>query len=485
MNLQEIAGIAPSPRQLSWQRLEFYGFIHFGMNTMTGREWGEGHEDPALFAPKSLDADDWIDTLKSSGMRAVILTCKHHDGFCLWPSRYSAHTVARAPWRDGKGDLVREVSDACRRHGLKFGVYLSPWDRTESSYGEGAAYDDFYVNQLSELLTQYGEIGCVWLDGANGEGGGGKKQSYDWDRYYEVVRRLQPNCVISVCGPDIRWVGNEAGHTRAEEWSVVPAPLRDAEKTAAKSQRSEDAAFSRSFNSMEEDLGSRKAIEAYDGEWIWYPAEVNTSIRPGWFYHPEEDGQVRSGEELFGIYLNAVGGNATFLLNVPPNAEGRIAEPDRQALKDLGERIARLKDRRLTRKITMTASSRAHGTAEPQHLACSEGGTDEEPASFWRPRPDDRIPWVEAVFAQAERIDTLSLGEYLPYGQRIESFEVEVWSERAKGGEWEPVAAGGAVGYGKILSFAPVATTRIRITFTGYREFPTLSYLRLNKLSGG
>ncbi|WP_343044576.1 alpha-L-fucosidase [Saccharibacillus qingshengii] len=230
MNLHEIAAVAPSSRQLAWQRLEFYGFIHFGMNTMTGREWGEGHEDPAWFNPERLDAEEWVLLFKEAGMRALILTCKHHDGFCLWPSRFSSHTVARSPWREGKGDLVRETAEACRKHGLKFGIYLSPWDRTESSYGSGQAYDDFYINQLTELLTQYGEISCVWLDGANGEGPNGKKQFYDWPRYYEVVRRLQPGCVISVCGPDIRWVGNEAGETRAEEWSVVPAPLRDAEK---------------------------------------------------------------------------------------------------------------------------------------------------------------------------------------------------------------------------------------------------------------
>ncbi|CAM3983382.1 alpha-L-fucosidase [Saccharibacillus endophyticus] len=479
MDLHDIAKVAPSARQLAWQRLEFYGFIHFGMNTMTGREWGEGHEDLSIFDPRSLDAEEWVAILAGSGMRAVILTCKHHDGFCLWPSEYSKHTVACTPWRDGKGDLVREVSEACRKYGLKFGVYLSPWDRTESSYGEGAAYDNFYVRQLTELLTNYGEVGCVWLDGANGEGASGKKQFYNWELYYETVRRLQPDCVISVCGPDIRWVGNEAGQTRNQEWSVVPAPLRDAEKTAEKSQQADDGEFSRSFDSMEEDLGSRQAIESYDGEWVWYPAEVNTSIRPGWFYHQEEDERVRSGEELFGIYLNAVGGNATFLLNVPPDAQGRIAKPDRLALEDLGQRISQLRDPSLMQGVSVRTSS---GQAGVELVSSAHSGEND---SFWQPEKRDVDPWVELTWEQSQWIDTLSLGEYLPAGQRIEAFEVlarPVDAHQETVGEWKQITEGGIVGHLKILRFEPVQTAQIRVVMKQYREFPTLSRLFVNFL---
>ncbi|QDH23316.1 alpha-L-fucosidase [Saccharibacillus brassicae] len=507
MNLHEIAQIAPSPRQLNWQRLEFYGFIHFGMNTMTGREWGEGHEDPALFDPDRLNADEWAALLQASGMRAVILTCKHHDGFCLWPSRHSAHTVANAPWKGGRGDLVREVSDACRRRGLKFGVYLSPWDRTESRYGEGAPYDDFYVNQLEELLTGYGEVACVWLDGANGEGPSGRRQQYDWDRYYDTVRRLQPDCVISVCGPDIRWVGNEAGETRAEEWSVVPAPLRDAEKTAEKSQQADDGAFSRSFESMEADLGSRQAIAAYDGDWVWYPAEVNTSIRPGWFYHAEEDDRVRGADELFRIYVNAVGGNATFLLNVPPNARGEIAAPDRAALLGLGERIARLQDDSLMRGAAFAVSGRAGAedglpAAVADLSPLSAGAAVDASARAagsgifpWKPAAGEAEPWVEWSLPHAKSIDAVSLGEHLPAGQRIEQFEIRAWTETepdlAEGaardeerpaGTWVTVAQGSVVGYRRIVRFAPVLTAKLRVVFTGYREFPTLSHVQAHSL---
>jgi alpha-L-fucosidase len=334
--LREAASVVPSARQWEWQKTEFYGFIHFGMNTMTDREWGLGHEDPRLFDPIAVDTDQWVAAAAAAGMRGLILTCKHHDGFALWPSAHSAHTVAASPWRDGQGDLVAEVAASCRRAGLKFGVYLSPWDRTEASYGSGDAYDDFFVAQLTELLTGYGDIFSVWFDGANGEGPDGRRQLYDWDRYYALVRDLQPDAVISVCGPDVRWCGNEAGHTRADEWSVVPHELRSAERTAEASQKVDDGEFSRAVRSDTEDLGSREALAGYRGECVWYPAEVNTSIRPGWFHHPAEDDAVRTAEELFTLWRRAVGGNATFLLNVPPAADGRLGAPDVTALVGLG-----------------------------------------------------------------------------------------------------------------------------------------------------
>lgn len=485
MNLNEIFNIRPSSRQLSWQKLEFYGFIHFGMNTMTGREWGTGHEDPVLFNPKQLDATEWVAILKQAGMKAVILTCKHHDGFCLWPSRYTKHTVAASPWKGGKGDVVREVSDACQKAGLKFGVYLSPWDRTEASYGEGAAYDDFYVNQLTELLTQYGEISCVWLDGANGEGPSGKRQQYDWDRYYETIRRLQPQCVISVCGPDIRWVGNEAGHTRREEWSVVPRALQDAEKTAEKSQQTDDPSFARSINSMEEDLGSRRAIARYGGEWVWYPAEVNTSIRPGWFYHAEEDGQVRSDRELFDIYLKSVGGNAMFLLNIPPDRDGVIAAYDREVLAKLGRRIQELNDPRLNEGAVWIGSSAASQEEAAEALA------EATPDRAWRPSASDAEPWVQIVLPEARAFNAVILQEQIEQGQRVEAFEL--WAseltedksneETALLGEWRLIGEGSIIGYKKIVILPVTTARRVKVVFKQYREYPTLAAIQLSLLS--
>ena len=335
IDLEYLANVRPSSRQLAWQRMEMYAFVHFGMNTMTDREWGLGHEDPARCNPSNVDVDQWMSALEAGGMTGVILTCKHHDGFCLWPSKLTAHTIAASPWRNGEGDLVRDVSEAARRHGMKFGVYLSPWDRTEATYGRGKAYDDFYVGQLTELLTRYGPIFSVWLDGANGEGENGKTQYYDWNRYYNVIRSLQPDAVISVCGPDVRWAGNEAGHVRENEWSVVPTRLRSAELTMENSQQEDDASFALTVRSQNDDLGSRAAVAKYGDALSWYPAEVDTSIRPGWFYHQYEDDKVKNADQLFKLWLSAVGGNSSLLLNVPPSPEGRFAEPDVQALEGL------------------------------------------------------------------------------------------------------------------------------------------------------
>lgn len=442
--IAEASAVRPTPRQLAWQQLEFYGFIHFGMNTMTDREWGLGHEDPALFDPAGLDADQWVESLASAGMRGLILTCKHHDGFCLWPSAVTRHSVASSPWRDGRGDLVAEVSAACARRGMKFGVYLSPWDRTEPSYGTGAGYDDFFVAQLRELLANYGPVFSVWFDGANGEGAGGKKQYYDWDRYFAVVRELQPDAVISVCGPDVRWCGNEAGHTRPNEWSVVPASLRDAERTASNSQKADDGTFSRLVRSDEQDLGSRAVITASSDQLVWYPAEVNTSIRPGWFHHPKEDTEVRSADELFDIYRGSVGGNATFLLNVPPDRSGLVAAPDRLVLSQLGDRIAAL----------YAADIASEATSLPSRGPDGAWAIDTDGGNLVLSWPEPR------------RINGVIADEDITLGQQVERLLVEV---RTADGHWLPVAEWGSVGYRRILSFAAVEADAVRLSVTASR----------------
>jgi alpha-L-fucosidase len=438
-----LAAVRPSARQLAWQRLEFYGFLHFGMNTMTDREWGEGHDDPAAFDPAGLDADQWVTALASAGMTAVILTCKHHDGFCLWPSDVTAYSVAASPWRGGSGDVVAEVAGAARRHGLKFGVYLSPWDRTEASYGSGTGYDDFYVAQLTELLTRYGPVFCVWLDGANGEGPDGTRQVYDWDRYYAVVRELQPDAVISVCGPDVRWCGNEAGETRPDEWSVVPRALRDAERIAERSQQADDGAFARLVRSDERDLGSRAALSGYAGDLVWYPAEVNTSIRPGWFHHPAEDGRVRSADELFGLYLRAVGGNSCLLLNVPPARDGRIADGDVAVLERLGERIADFRARRIA-----------------------------VPAVWpWAPDEADPRPAMTLKFDRTRRVEAVVIGEDITQGQRIERLVVR----GRRDGRWIRLADANAVGYQRILTFPPVEVDAVELQVVQARDTPVVA----------
>ena len=260
---QELIKIVPSSRQLAYQATEFYAFFHFGMNTYTNREWGDGTETPQIFNPTEFVADQWVSAAQNAGMKGVILTCKHHDGFCLWPTRYTSHSVVSSPWKNGRGDVVWEVSEACRRYGMKFGIYLSPWDRNKPCYGSGKEYDDYYLAQLTELLTGYGDIFSVWLDGACGEGPNGKKQIYDWKRYYECVRKYQPDACICVCGPDIRWCGNEAGDVRKSEWSVVPARTAFAESVQERSQQTDDKEFRmRRITSDMEDLGSRRALDA-------------------------------------------------------------------------------------------------------------------------------------------------------------------------------------------------------------------------------
>lgn len=453
--------VRPSERQLAWQAMEFYAFIHFGMNSMTDREWGLGREDPALFDPSSLDVDQWMDALVAAGMTGVIITAKHHDGFCLWPSRVSTHSVASSPWREGQGDLLKLISDSAAEHGLRLGIYLSPWDRTESSYGSGAPYDDFFVAQLEEVLSDYGPVFSVWFDGANGEGSGGRVQEYDWDRYYATIRRLQPGAVISVCGPDVRWCGNEAGHTRANEWSVVPAALRDIEHIADKSQQVDDGVFSRAVRSDDGDLGSRAALDGHMDELVWYPAEVNTSIRPGWFYHRDEDDRVRSGEELFELWCDAVGGNATLLLNLPPDERGLLADPDVEALKDVGRRIAELTGRVLPARPVVSSGTLESddGSSRPLGPELTRAfGTGLDDAA-WRPSERDEMPTILLELETTTSVDAVVLRERITLGQRLE--HVLVYGVRD--GAEVLLAETEAVGYQRILRFDPVSVDAVRV----------------------
>ncbi|KQO18698.1 alpha-L-fucosidase [Paenibacillus sp. Leaf72] len=466
--VESAASVSPSERQLKWQSLEFYAFIHFTVNTFTDQEWGLGNEDPAIFDPTELNADQWVEACKSAGMRGLILTCKHHDGFCLWPSKYTDHTVAASPWKKGSGDLVREVAEACRKGGIQFGVYLSPWDRHEASYGDSERYNEFFKNQLRELLTNYGDIFCVWFDGACGEGPNGKRQVYDWDGYYAVIRELQPNAVISVCGPDVRWCGNEAGHTRASEWSVVPAHLQDNEKIQEQSQQADDREFATRINSQESDLGSREIVKQYD-ELIWYPAEVNTSIRPGWFYHEAEDDQVKSLEELLGIYNGSVGGNATFLLNLPPDKRGLVHEHDIERLQQLGDALRSTFAHNLAAQEQVEI--RASETKDDNHAASQLLNDDSD--TFWCPREGTEQAWIELDLQEEQRFDRIVLKEHIKTGQRIERFQVEYLD----GEDWKLLYEGTVVGYKRICCFEPIIARKIRLTVQQSRWCPTLSGL--------
>ena len=452
-NDSRLVKILPSERQVKFQQLEFYAFIHFTVNTFTDREWGDGTESPEIFAPGKLDADGWVRAVKSAGMKGLILTCKHHDGFCLWDTKLTPYNVMNSPY--GK-DVVREVSEACKRGGIAFGVYLSPWDRNCPLYGRGKEYDDFFVGQLTELLTGYGTVFSVWFDGACGEGPNGKKQYYDWERYYSVIRKLQPEACISVCGPDVRWCGNEAGHTRRAEWSVVPLRARDSEIIAEKSQHEDTDEFRRRVDARDEDLGSREALEN-EPELIWYPAEVNTSIRPGWFWHESENGSVRSLEELADIYIRSVGGNSTFLLNIPPTKEGLFHENDVRRLAELGEFLQ-----------NAFAENLVPGAKLSDGV---ENAVTDSYDTYFMPDPPEAE--IVITFPEREKLGYLVIKENILMSQRIESFAVDIAGE----GGFREIYRGTTVGYKRIVPLKGAETDSLRIRITDSRCCPAVSFV--------
>lgn len=328
--LKEAANVCPSKRQLDWFDLESYAFVHFGVNTYTDREWGEGDESESIFNPTKLDCDNWVEAIKSAGLKGMVLTAKHHDGFCLWPSAYTEHSVKNSPC---KRDIVKEASDACHRGGIKFGFYLSPWDRNSKYYGT-SEYNDYFCNQLTELLTNYGEIFYVWFDGACAAE---KKQEYDFNRYFELVRKYQPNAVIFYdAGPDVRWCGNEAGKPRTAEWAVIPKELTHfADIQTNPGPMADEGSLDYIYNS-EDAIGNISNI-IYSKGLCFVPSEIDMSIRPGWFWHENEE--PHSLQRLFRTYITSVGANACLNLNVPPTKEGLIDERDAKRLKELGELI--------------------------------------------------------------------------------------------------------------------------------------------------
>ena len=460
---RRLVSILPSERQLAFQQLEFYGFIHFTVNTFTDKEWGDGSESPKIFAPACLDAEQWVKAIISAGMKGLILTCKHHDGFCLWDTKTTPHNVMNSPC--GK-DVVREVSEACRKHGIRFGVYLSPWDRNCPLYGRGKEYDDFFIAQLTELLTNYGDVFSVWFDGACGEGPNGRKQYYDWERYYSVIRGLQPDACISVCGPDVRWCGNEAGHTRPAEWSVVPRRAADSEIISEKSQHEDSEEFrQRRVDARDADLGSRELLAGED-ELIWYPAEVNTSIRPSWFWHESENGKVKSLQELADIYIRSVGGNSTFLLNIPPTKAGLLHENDLRRLAELGEFL------KTAFADDLVPEARLSCKGEKQGFGIENVKTDGYDSCYIS---DTDSAEIEISLSEKRPLGYLVIKENIKMSQRIESFAVDV---REDGGFGE-IYSGTTVGYKRIVPLGGVRTDCLRIRITDSRTEPTVAFIGL------
>ena len=420
------ARLVPTPQQMEWQQMELTAFLHFGINTFTDREWGDGSEDPALFNPTELDAEQWVRSLKEAGFRMVILTAKHHDGFCLWPTKTTKHSVASSPWKDGKGDVVKELRDACTKYDMKFGVYLSPWDRNAESYGDSPRYNQFFIDQLTELLTNYGEVHEVWFDGANAEGPNGKKQIYDWDAFYKTIQTLQPKAVMAIMGDDVRWVGNERGLGRETEWSAtVLAP--------GIYNRADSVNTALGIGSTSKDLGSREVL-AKANELFWYPSEVDVSIRPGWFYHDNQNNQVKSLKHLMDIYYQSVGYNSVLLLNIPPDRRGLIHENDVKRLKEFADyRNRAFADNLVTDgQVLWTA-----GAGESREYTLKEGST----------------------------VNLILLQEDLSKGQRVEEFEVEGLVD----GQWQSLGKGTTVGYKRILRIPETNATQLRVKLLSTR----------------
>lgn len=429
----------PSRQQLEWHQLETYAFIHFTTNTFTGKEWGYGDESPSVFNPGRLDAEQWVSTLKNTGFKAVILTAKHHDGFCLWPSAYTDHTLAASPYKNGRGDLVREVSDACKKYGLKFGVYLSPWDRNRADYGT-PAYVTYYRNQLKELFNNYGPVFEMWFDGANGGDGyyGGARERrriegsryYDWPGTIQMVREMEPDILFfSDAGPDIRWVGNERGIAGETNWNNITPDTLYAGKPGIETILG---------------TGSEKGTR-------WIPAEVDVSIRPGWFYHSEEDQKVKTPEELFDIYMSSVGRGSNLLLNIPPDRRGLFHEKDVQNLNGFHRLVKERLGRNLLEKARVKASSAYDKTKRPSRL------TDGDLQTFWA--AGEVQAHLEISLSQPAELRYIELSEHIALGQRVKAFEVEAYD----GKSWSTVARGTTIGYKRILKISPVIARKLRV----------------------
>jgi alpha-L-fucosidase len=451
-------GPVPSARQLQWQQMEFIGFVHFTVNTFTDREWGSGDEDPSVFNPSAFDAGQIVKVARDAGMKELIFTCKHHDGFCLWPSKFTDHSIKLSPWRNGQGDVVKEIASACRKQGIKFGVYLSPWDRNHKDYGR-PEYLIYYRNQLRELLTNYGPVAEVWFDGANGGDGyyGGarelrtidRKTYYEWPVTWQMVRDMQPTaCMFSGAGPDIRWVGNELGVAGETCW----ATLNNADFTPG------DADVARLNH------GDRPGTH-------WVPAECDVSIRKGWFYHANEDGTVKTPRELVDLYFASVGRGAVLLLNIPPDRRGVIHENDVQSLRDFRRILDNTFAHDLARMARVSASSTRGNDSKFSPTNVTDGRGD----TYWATGDFIMNPDLVLDFGKPVTFNIVRLREFLPLGQRVEGFALDRWSES----EWIEFAAGTSIGNCRLIRSTPVTTGKVRLRITKAPVCPAISEIGL------
>ncbi len=452
-------GAIPTKRQLAWHELETNAFVHFTTNTFTDKEWGYGDENPQVFNPTAYNAEQWVKIMKEVGLKALILTCKHHDGFCLWPSKFTEHSVKNSPFKNGHGDVVKDVGEACHKYGLKFGVYLSPWDRNHADYGS-PGYIDYYRNQLTELFTNYGPVFEMWLDGANGGDGfyGGKRENrkidgstyYQWPVTIEMVRKMEPEVVFfSDVGPDIRWCGNESGIAGETNWCSINIDTLYAGKSG----------IEKLLNTGEE-TGNK-----------WIPAEVDVSIRPGWFYHQSEDDKVKSASELFEIYLKSVGRGSNLLLNIPPDRRGLIHENDVKSLLGFKKLLDEAFAQNLAKKANVSASYYRGNSNDfsPKNLV------DGNKETYWATDDNMTNANIEMNFKKQSTVKYIVIQEYIKLGQRIKSFSIEIMENN----KWKTVANGTTIGYKRIIKINPVKTQKIRINFLDSRACPVISNIEV------
>ncbi len=448
--------VIPTAKQIQYQEMEFIGFIHFNMNTFTDKEWGYGDEDPEKFNPARLNVEQWARVAKDVGMKELILTAKHHDGFCLWPSAFTKHSIKYSPYKNSKGDIVREFTDACRKYGLRAGIYLSPWDRNNSSYGT-PAYIEYYENQLHELLEKYGEINEVWFDGANGGDGyyGGAREKrvidqktyYPWKDFANIVYELQPQAsIFSDAGPDLRWIGNENGFAGETFWSTI-----DAEKLVI-------GASDEKYLNTGDPHGKQ-----------WLVGVCDVSIRPGWFYHSNEDSLVKSPEVLVDLYFKSVGRNAVFLLNIPPDRSGAFSDNDVRSLQGFKRILGGIFSKNLALKGKVTASNSRSENFGPSKTVDGDNST------YWAAKESEKKATVTVKMDSSRNFDTILLQEPIQLGQRISSFSIEVFNN----GRWEEIGSGTTVGFKRLLRVNPVRTDQVRLLIKDAIAAPALSNFAL------
>ena len=433
----------PTKAQLAWHDVEFYLFMHFGPNTFTDLEWGHGNEKEEVFNPTNLDCEQWCRIAKASGAKAIIITAKHHDGFCLWPSKFSKHTVRESKWKDGKGDVLKELSAACKKYGLKFGVYISPWDRNHPDYGT-EKYNDVFVNMMKEIFTNYGPIWELWWDGANGEGPNGKRQVYDWHRFEKTVRDISPNTVVfSDIGPDVRWCGNEDGIAGTTNWNML-----------------DTTGFTRGAGGPRQDtLNAGNA----NGK-LWIPAECDVSIRPGWFYHKAEDSKVKTPEQLFDLYLKSVGRGANLLLNVPPDGRGLITGFDSASLVGFNK----LKEANFENNI----SKEGMGYYIPHNGRRPASKLNDGDFNTFEIIPIPYLMSMGIKFEKPQLVNCIVLKENMLSGQNCKNFRLFLLNDKQ---QLVKEITGTTVGNKRIISFPKMYISSIGLSITDQKSATTIS----------